>query len=98
MSCKIEYYQDQEVLEIASIEKDVLEWGNLLSKQDKFTALQNPAFVYTWYRHYIESYSPLLVLGKNEEGSIIAVLPLAVCRKNKYVVCLEMNLQSTTDG
>ncbi|MEM8891518.1 MAG: GNAT family N-acetyltransferase [Bacteroidota bacterium] len=87
MSCNIEYYQDQEVLEIASIEKDVLEWGNLLSKQDKFTALQNPAFVYTWYRHYIESYSPLLVFGRNEEGRIIAVLPLAVCRKHKYVVC-----------
>ncbi|MDW3645706.1 MAG: GNAT family N-acetyltransferase [Bacteroidia bacterium] len=87
MSCKIEYYQNQEVLEIASIDEYVLEWGNLLSKQDKFTALQNPAFVYTWYRHYFESYSPLLVLAKNEEGRIIAVLPLAVCRKHKYVVC-----------
>lgn len=87
MSCEIEYYQDHEVLAIASIEKYVLEWGNLLSEQNIFTALQNPAFVYTWYRHYIESYSPLLVLGKNEEGSVIAVLPLAVCRKHKYVVC-----------
>ncbi|MEL6252520.1 MAG: GNAT family N-acetyltransferase [Bacteroidota bacterium] len=87
MSCKIEYYQNQEVLEIASIDEYILEWGNLLSKQVTFSALQNPAFVCTWYRHYFESFSPLLVLAKDEEGRIVAVLPLAVCRKHNYVVC-----------
>lgn len=52
-------------------------WNQLWAECPWSTAFQSSAFFDIWARNYRESWSPLLVIGRRRDGSLVGVLPLA---------------------
>jgi CelD/BcsL family acetyltransferase involved in cellulose biosynthesis len=63
----------------------IFQWKQLAEEDKKATIIQEPPFVITWYKQYIDKYEPVLILGYDEQGSIAGLLPLAFHLKNKYI-------------
>ena len=52
-------------------------WRALVAAETKHALVQAPEFVLPWYRAYAEACAPLLVEGRDADGELVALLPLA---------------------
>lgn len=55
----------------------VASWQVVLSATPEATAFQGPAFVASWYATYSPAWEPWLLVLRSEEGSLVALWPLA---------------------
>ncbi len=60
----------------------IAEWSALAADDARFTVLQEPPFVLTWYRQHDDLFEPVLVLAFRPEGRLAALMPLARNRKS----------------
>jgi len=86
MSCKIQIIKDNRVLELINEKSFIEVWEKLARQSDKITVIQERPFVLTWYSQYINKYQPVFLLGYNEKGCIVGIIPLAFSIKGKYLV------------
>jgi len=57
--------------------------GASFLKQDrKFSLLQEPAFVISWYRQHEALFEPIVCLGYDFSGELLGVMALARCRED----------------
>lgn len=80
-------YQGKEAWEKIEIDTLVLGWDNLLQKQTKLSVFQSYNFVVTWYKSYAGTYEPLLFLAWDQDQKLVGLLPLAIHKKENYIVC-----------
>ena len=59
-------------------EKFIAIWNNLAQKSHNFTVIQEYNFVISWYESYLEQYKPLMIIGLDEQESIVGIIPLAI--------------------
>lgn len=60
-------------------------WKHLAQQDPKFTLIQEPAFVSTWYHAYQALYEPVMVLAHTGEGQLAGLMPLAIHKKDGYL-------------
>jgi len=61
----------------ANAESNRNAWNQLWTACPWSTAFQSCTFFGIWSRNYRESWSPLLVIGRRQDGSLVGVMPLA---------------------
>ena len=52
-------------------------WDRLEQSCPHATCFQSPAYVRTWYRHYRDTFQPVLLTGKGANGELVGLWPLA---------------------
>ena len=62
------------------------DWAALLEACPWATAFQGPAFCGIWYRIYRERFDPVLLHSRAQDGTLVGLLPLAVCRETGRIV------------
>jgi len=68
------------VLPMISEETFITEWQELAAQDRKFTVLQEPAFVISWYRQHESLFEPVVCLGRGPAGCLVGLMPLARAR------------------
>lgn len=56
------------------------EWQQVAKEDRKFTVLQEPAFVVSWYRQHEPLFEPVVCLGRGAGGRLVGVMALARSR------------------
>jgi CelD/BcsL family acetyltransferase involved in cellulose biosynthesis/RimJ/RimL family protein N-acetyltransferase len=70
------------VLPMIAEEAFVTEWQELAAQDRKFTVLQEPAFVISWYRQHESLFEPVVCLGRDTGGRLFGLMPLARDRES----------------
>src|SRR5262245_20213695 len=55
----------------------VTQWQEIARKDRKFTLLQEPAFVISWYGQHESQFEPVVCAGRDAGGRLVGVMPLA---------------------
>ena len=63
----------------------VIQWSSLAEQDRKFSLLQEPAFVITWYRQHESLFEPIVCLGHNSSGQLVGLMPLARRREGRVI-------------
>ncbi|HEX6882611.1 MAG TPA: GNAT family N-acetyltransferase [Planctomycetota bacterium] len=74
---KIELVRGAEAARLAEEPAFQAAWRALVADQPQFALLQAPEFVLPWYQAYAGLWEPLLVLGRDGDGTLAGLLPLA---------------------
>jgi CelD/BcsL family acetyltransferase involved in cellulose biosynthesis len=74
---KVTLFQGRQAERLLSDAAFVADWQALARKTDMVTVIQEPPFVLTWYRQYADVFRPMLVVGRDSEGTLVGLLPLA---------------------
>ncbi len=74
----IKIFSKAETLKIISDEKFISTWKHLAKNTSHCTLIQEYGFVVSWYRSYLDTYKPMMVLGYDEEENVVGILPLAI--------------------
>jgi len=70
------------VLPLITDGKFVSQWSKLSEQDRKFSLLQEPAFVISWYRQHEALFEPIVCLGYDFSGQLLGVMALARCRED----------------
>jgi CelD/BcsL family acetyltransferase involved in cellulose biosynthesis/GNAT superfamily N-acetyltransferase len=68
---------DQEARALLDRPDFVSAWNRLAAGDGKFTAIQEPAFVVTWYTTYWAEYAPVLCLAYGPANELRGLMPIA---------------------
>src|SRR5213593_228650 len=60
----------------------VSQWNKLAEQSRKFSLLQEPAFVISWYRQHERLFEPIVCLGHDFSGQLLGLMALARCRED----------------
>ena len=82
MRCNVEIRRGEDARELLRAAGVREQWKRLETLCPWSTVFQSLAFVETWYRHYNASYEPILVIGREGEGTLAGIVPLALERKS----------------
>ena len=74
----IKILSKDDTLEIISDGKFISTWKHLSENTSHCTTIQEYGFVVSWYQSYLDKYRPMMVLGYNEQGNLVGILPLAI--------------------
>jgi CelD/BcsL family acetyltransferase involved in cellulose biosynthesis len=85
MELSITIIKDNKVFELLKNQQFLDEWKRLSEKDNKVTVIQEPAFVCTWYLQYRRVYSPVLVLGYDQNDQLVGLMPLAISLQYRYL-------------
>jgi len=61
------------------------QWKKLAEQDRKFTLLQEPAFVISWYRQHEMLYEPIVCLGHDSSGQLVGLMALARNRADRAI-------------
>jgi hypothetical protein len=85
MKLEIKIVKDSYVLELLDDKTFISRWEEIADQNEKVTVIQEPPFVTTWYRQYLNKYQPILILGFDENSILIGIMPLAFSLKDHYL-------------
>ncbi len=85
MNIHISTLRGNSVFSLLDDENFVYQWKQLAHDDEKATIIQEPAFVITWYKQYVDKYEPVLILGYDSQDSLVGLMPLAFHLKNKCI-------------
>lgn len=74
---KIELVRGAEAAQLAEDPAFLAAWRGLVAVQPQLALIQAPEFVLPWFQAYQGLWEPLLVLGRDAEGTLAGLLPLA---------------------
>lgn len=81
----ISVYRNTELNSLLIDDEFLHAWKELATQTQGFHVLQEPEFVLTWYRHYRAKYEPVLLIGTDEEGSMVGLMALAWEEENQML-------------
>ena len=53
-------------------------WKELAAETNHTSIYQEPAFVISWYKNYIEDYEPVLIAARTNDNKLVGLVPLAI--------------------
>jgi CelD/BcsL family acetyltransferase involved in cellulose biosynthesis/GNAT superfamily N-acetyltransferase len=62
------------------------QWNKLAEQDRKFTLLQEPAFVISWYRQHETLFEPIVCLGRDSGGQLAGLMALARSRDGRVIM------------
>src|SRR5882672_5830432 len=61
------------------------QWNKLAEQDRKFSLLQEPAFVISWYRQHETLFEPIVCLGRDSGGQLAGLMALARSRDDRAI-------------
>ncbi|MGB7543938.1 MAG: hypothetical protein WBM28_18215, partial [Burkholderiales bacterium] len=65
------------VLPLVTDSAFVTQWNKLAQQDRKFSLLQEPPFVISWYRQHEALFEPVMCLAHDASGQLVGLMPLA---------------------
>jgi CelD/BcsL family acetyltransferase involved in cellulose biosynthesis len=81
----IQLVRGPEAEALAADDAFVAQWSALVTLCPWSTGFQSPGYVRTWYGTYGERFEPMLILSRGADGTLQALLTLAICRRTGRV-------------
>ena len=78
LNYKIKIVQGIKAKQYLSDKEFLIKWKKLANDSGKCTIIQEPPFVLTWYKQYSAKFTPVLVLGIDDEDNLLGFLPLSL--------------------
>jgi hypothetical protein len=85
MNVDIKIVKDIQAFYLFSDSDFISRWEELAIQSERVTVFQEPPYVVPWYRLYSNKYQPVLILGYEENSSLIGIMPLAFSLKDHYL-------------
>jgi hypothetical protein len=82
MDWKLSVVIGKEVFSLIEQDTFIALWTQLAEEDPKVTVIQEPPFVITWYKQYQAQFEPVVFLGKDLQGNMVGLMPLARSLEN----------------